>query len=94
MYENSCGFFSEKMVRYFFECGTVCFVFCGFVALRLGVCCMEVNVGDGMFEVSMVGFDQERVGRNVFTVVVVSSFVCYSMFTISGDLLFEFATLV
>lgn len=29
----------------FFECSAVCFVFCGFVALWLGVCCMEVDVG-------------------------------------------------
>lgn len=33
-------------------------------------------------------------GRNVLTVVVVSSFVCYRMFTISGVLLFELAILV
>lgn len=53
-----------------------------------------VDVGDGMFEVSIVGFGLERLGRNVLTVVVVSGFVCYRMFTVSGDLLFGFAMLV
>ena len=55
---------------------------------------MDVDVGDGMFEVSIVGFGQERVGRNVFSVVVVSSLVCYRMFTVYGVLLFGFAMLV
>lgn len=33
-------------------------------------------------------------GSRVLTGVAVSSFVCYRMFTISGDLLFGFAMLV
>ena len=73
----------------FLECSTVCFVFCDFVALWLGVCCMEVDVGG-----AIVGFGQERVGRNVLSVVVVSNLVCYRMFTVYGVLLFEFAMLV
>lgn len=60
----------------------------------VGVCCIDVDVGDGMFEVSIVGFGQERVGRNVLSVVVVSSLVCYRMFTVYGVLLFGFAMLV
>lgn len=59
----------------------------------VGVCCMEVDVG-GMFEVSIVGFGQESVGRNVLSVVVVFSLVCYRMFTVCGVLLFGFAMLV
>ena len=55
---------------------------------------MDVDVGDGMFEVSIVGFVQERVGRNVLSVVVVFSSVCYRMFTVYGVLLFGFAMLV
>lgn len=74
----------------FFECSAVCFVSCDFVALWLGVCCMEVDVGGG----GIVGFGQERVGRNVLSVVVVSNLVCYRMFTVYGVLLFEFAMLV
>ena len=60
----------------------------------VGVCCIEVDVGGGMFEVSIVGFVQERVGRNVLSVVVVSSLVYYRMFTVYGVLLFGFAMLV
>lgn len=60
----------------------------------VGECCIEVDVGDGMFEVSIVGFVQERVERIVLSVVVVSSSVCYRMFTIYGVLLFGFAMLV
>lgn len=43
---------------------------------------------------AIVGFGQERVGRNVLSVVVVSNLVCYRMFTVYGVLLFEFAMLV
>lgn len=50
----------------------------------VGACCMEVDVGGGMFEVSIVGFGQKRVGRNVLSVVVVFSLVCYRMFTVCG----------
>ena len=60
----------------------------------VGACCMEVDVGGGMFEVSIVGFGQVRVGRNMLSVVVVFSLVCYRMFTVYGVLLFGFAMLV
>lgn len=50
----------------------------------VGACCMEVDVGGGMFEVFIVGFGQKRVGKNVLSVVVVSSLVCYRMFTVRG----------
>lgn len=43
---------------------------------------------------AIVGFGQERVGRNVLSVVVVSNLVCYRMFIVYGVLLFEFAMLV
>lgn len=69
------------------------FRFLWFCCVVVGVCCMEVDVG-GMFEVSIVGFGQESVGRNVLSVVVVFSLVCYRMFTVCGVLLFGFAMLV
>ena len=50
----------------------------------VGACCMEVDVGGGMFDVSIVGFVQKRVARNVLSVVVVFSLVCYRMFTVCG----------
>lgn len=60
MYENSYGFFREKMMRYFSS--LVLFVSFSVILLRCGwECCIEVDVGDGMFEVSIVGFVQERV---------------------------------
>ncbi len=77
----------------FLECGTVCFAFCGFVALWLGYVAWKWMLGR-MFEVSIVGFGQESVGRNVLSVVVVFSLVCYRMFTVCGVLLFGFAMLV
>ena len=70
------------------------FRFLWFCCVAVGVCCTEVDVGGGMFEVSIVGFGQERVGRNVLSVVVVSSLVCYRMFTVCGVWLFGFAMLV
>ena len=69
------------------------FRFLWFCCVVVGVCCMGVDVG-GMFEVSIVGFGQESVGRNVLSVVVVFSLVCYRMFTVCGVLLFGFAMLV
>ena len=52
-----------------------------------------LHVG-GCWGGAIVGFGQERVGRNVLSVVVVSNLVCYRMFTVYGVLLFEFAMLV
>lgn len=62
----------------------------------LWFCCVVVGGmlhGGGCWG-AIVGFGQERVGRNVLSVVVVSNLVCYRMFTVYGVLLFEFAMLV
>lgn len=78
----------------FLECGAVCFAFCGFVALRLGYVARKWMLGVGCLKFPIVGFGRERVGRNVLSVVVVSSLVCYRMFTVCGVWLFGFAMLV
>ena len=79
MYENSYGFFREKMMWYFSS--VVLFVSFPVILLRCG---WGYVAWRWMFEVSIVGFGQKRVGRNVLSVVVVFSLVCYRMFTVCG----------
>lgn len=89
MYENSYGFFREKMMWYFSS--VVLFVSFPVILLRCG---WGYVAWRWMLGGAIVGFGQERVGRNVLSVVVVSNLVCYRMFTVYGVLLFEFAMLV
>ena len=72
----------------------VLFVSLSVVLLRCGWGMLHGSGCWGLFEVFIVGFGQESVGRNVLSVVVVFSLVCYRMFTVCGVLLFGFAMLV